>query len=272
LDSLSDQIQDTRAQFDRLYQDLDQSVKDLRRTAQQMIQQESGHYHKRCWDQWIESGREFERTSLAIDRSPDISQRQRDQIRSRILQRQDWHWPGAIIRPGRESFITDMVSFDPLYLIDVNRDLLQPALDRFNPIYQSRLCCYEVQEAVDTTFLEKLPQDQFGFVFAFHFFEFRPQQLVENWLGEVWKMLRPGGRFLFTYNDCSRPQGITVCERGLMSYTPGAEVMLAAQRLGFEILDQSRDQEISWMQLAKPGDRISLRGSQTLAKIVAESK
>ena len=272
LESWQDRMDSQRQAFSDLYSTLNQDLVDLRQEIHNLIQQQSHQYLKQCEDQWLQKDREFEQSARVLDRTLDLKQDQRDQLRSLILKHQDWRWPGMIIRPAHEDFISDMVSFDPLYLVDVNSELLQPALDRFNPVYRSRLCDYSVQEQQQENFLTHLPQAQFGLIFAYNFFEYRPMVLIETWFQNILQLLQPGGQLIFTYNDCDRPPGISVCERRYMTYSPGSAIMIMCQRLGFEILDQSHDSEISWMQVAKPGSKISRRGSQTLAKVIAEPK
>jgi SAM-dependent methyltransferase len=272
LESWLDRMDSRRQAFSDLYSTLNQDLVDLRQEIHNLIQQQSHQYLKQCEDQWLQKDREFEQSAQVLGRTLDLKQDQRDQLRSLILKHQDWRWPGMIIRPAHEDFINDMVSFDPLYLVDVNTELLQPALDRFNPVYRSRLCSYQVQEQHQENFLAQLPQTQFGLIFAYNFFEYRPMVIIEAWFRNILQLLQPGGQLIFTYNDCDRPSGISVCERGFMTYSPCSEIMIMSQRLGFEILDQSHDSEIAWMQLAKPGNKISLRGSQTLAKVIAQPK
>ena len=60
-------------------------------------------------------------------------------FRTKLTQYADWKYPAMIIRPGLESFIDDMVAYDPLYLIDLSYDFLRPAMDKFNERYQNRL-------------------------------------------------------------------------------------------------------------------------------------
>jgi hypothetical protein len=270
-ESFTQRIQDEKDRFDSVYQDLGQIIHDLRAAVQREIQDQQQTYYQSCINRWENSERQNQQIETAIDRKLELDPKKINSIRSLILKYQDWRWPGLILRPGRENFINDMVSLDPLYLVDTKQELLQPALGRFNPVYQNRLCCYEVNEN-SSPLLGMLPQAQFGLVFAYHFFEFRPMGLLDRWLQDIWELLRPGGQFVFTYNDCDTLGGISRFDRGLMSYTPGARIMLQAQTIGFDILDQHIDEDVSWMVLSRPGNKISLRGSQTLAKVVVESK
>ena len=67
-----------------------------------------------------------------------------------------------ILRPAQEKFIEDLVPLDPLYLVDQHSDLLQPAIDAFNPGYQRRLRPYVINDWKDQEILAAIPTNQFG--------------------------------------------------------------------------------------------------------------
>ena len=54
-----------------------------------------------------------------------------------------------------------------------------------------------------------------------------------------------------------------------MSYTPGSQVFSWCSSLGYEIIDKFRiDHSCTWMEIKRPGEITSLRGGQSLAKIL----
>jgi hypothetical protein len=58
-----------------------------------------------------------------------------------------------------------------------------------------------------------------------------------------------------------------------MCYTPGRVICQAAESAGFDIVYQHTGLgDLTWLELQRPGQISSLRGGQTLAKIVAQSK
>lgn len=190
-------------------------------------------------------------------------------LRSRIRVHSDWRVPGMIIRPGYESFVEDMVPLDPLYLVDQNPELLEPATQGFTAEYQQRLRSYCVSDIdPEVKIFNELPQNQFGFVFAYNYFNFRPMEVIYRYIEEFYSLLRPGGTVIFTYNDCDVAHGVSLAEV-FMSYTPGHKIRNQAEDVGFEIVrNQIGPYNISWFELRKPGTITSLRGGQTLAKIV----
>jgi hypothetical protein len=182
-----------------------------------------------------------------------------------------------IIRPGRETFINDLLALDPLYLVDESHDLLQPAMNQFNEQFQQRLRPYTIQERSGEAILGQLPKSQFGLVFAYNFFNFRPFEVLRQYLTEIYQKLKPGGMLVMTFNDCDRAKAVMLVEQHYCCYTPGYLVRELAQSLGYEIAFSWTDQgPTTWLELRKPGEQYSLRGGQALAKImpkpIAESK
>jgi hypothetical protein len=174
-----------------------------------------------------------------------------------------------IIRPGVEKFIEDMVGFDPLYLIDQEHDLLMPAFNRFPEEYQRRLRMYTVKENVDSEILDKIPHSQFGFCLTYNFFEFKPFEIVRKYMTEVYQKLKPGGTFIMTFNDCDRDKAVKLVEQRYACYTPGSLVRELASTIGYtQNFSWDNDGPTTWLELRKPGTLTSLRGGQTLAKII----
>lgn len=191
-------------------------------------------------------------------------------LSGRILRYNDWRLPGLIFRPALEKHVEHLVPLDPLYLVDVNLDLLKPAHQAFTAEYQRRLRLYTVQETLGQPFLSALPDSQFGYSFAYNYFNYKPLEVICQYLDELWKKLRPGGTVFFTYNDCDRAHGVALAERCFMCYTPGSLIQAHAESLGFELTHRHIGLgDIAWLEFQKPGQIQTLRGGQTLAKVVA---
>lgn len=269
---LEQRLAQNREFLDQGFEQLDATFQDLKRSAQSHMDRLIEQARQQTQDWWTRGEYRFSQNPDCLKRRADLPPELTDQLRARVLKAQDWRWPAMIVRPGLESFIDDMVSFDPLYLVDTSLDLLKPALERFHPQYQNRLCCYSIDELSPDAMLARLPQGQFGMCFAFHYFNFRPMEVIDRWLSETWHLLRPGGQMLFTYNDCDRVHGIINSETNWMAYTPGSQIRSQALSLGFTVIDQCSDDRMSWIHLGKPGQLESQRGSQTLAKIITRSK
>ncbi len=210
-----------------------------------------------------------ETTEYILNRQQKLSTEAEELFNTRLQNYTDWRFPGLIVRPGLEKFVGTMVANDPLYLVDQHRDLLQPAVNSFAEAYQKRLRCYVVNERSTDPILEKLPDGQFGLCLVYNFFNFRPVELIRQWLAEIFVKLRPGGVLIMTINDCDKEAGVILAENYFACYTPGTMIQTLAETIGFEILYVwNGDGPISWIELRRPGELSTLRGGQTLAKIV----
>lgn len=210
---------------------------------------------------WESNQTVFERR-LGIDDDSNLL------LRSRLKNYTDWRHPGLIIRPGTETFIEEMVPLDPLYVVDHNKELIEPALNSFNEVYRNRLRDYVITEN-NNELMGNLPNDQFGTVFAYNFFNYKPMSLIERYLREIYRKLKPGGTLIMTFNDCDRAHGVRLAENNYMSYTPAKTLKATVESIGYEVLYQHNGQgDLAWLELGKPGALTSLRGGQTLAKIM----
>jgi hypothetical protein len=191
---------------------------------------------------------------------------------SRIKFYTDWQYPGMIIRPGLESFTKHLVSYDPLYLVDTDSRLLDPAMAQFTPEYQRRLRPYVISESVDSPMLHKIPNHQFGFCLIYNFFSFKPLEIIRGYLQEVYEKLRPGGVLIFTFNDCDRPAGVDLCERSFACYMTGGLMESLITSIGYEKTFRWNDNgPVTWFEVQKPGELSTIRGGQTLARVLPKS-
>jgi SAM-dependent methyltransferase len=216
-------------------------------------------------------------TEYILNRRPVISEETDAFYRQRIVKYSDWRYPAMLLRPGNETFVNNIVACDPLYLVDESHDLLKPALESFPEGYQRRLRPYAVNERQDGEIMGKLPDNQFGFIFAYNFFNFKPFEVIRKYLKEMHVKLRPGGVLAMSFNDCDSSKGVELVERHFCCYTPGYLIVELAQSIGYQLVfTWSDDGPSTWVEFQKPGTITSLRAGQALAKIlpkpVAESK
>ena len=190
-------------------------------------------------------------------------------FQARLSRYIDWQHSAMIIRPGIENFIDRMVALDPLYLVDLSHDYLAPALSKFNSQYQNRLRTYTVKEDLDQEILGQIPNDQFALCFAYNYFNFRPFEILKKYLDEIYQKLTPGGVLVMTFNDCDRASAVQLVENFYCCYTPGYLVRDLAVSMGYEIEYSWNDPgPTTWLELKKPGRITSLKGGQTLAKVL----
>ena len=261
----TDKINNIAQEFEHAQSALD-SLKD--NVRKQIAELEPAQYQ--ASQQLYEQEMCFETTEYILNRRLSIDPDSRLLLTGRLLQYTDWRLPGLIIRPGCEKFVEDLVPLDPLYLVDQHQDLLIPAIQGFTPEYQRRLRPYVINDYEHTDALWQLPINQFGLIFAYNYFNYKPMKVVRQYLDSMFARLRPGGVAIFTYNDCDWAHGVALAEKSFMCYTPGREIQAYCNQIGFETLSVNRGQgDIAWMEIRRPGDIESIRGGQSLAKIVA---
>lgn len=248
--------------FSESMQQLKQELK------QQVVEQEPSYLHDSY--RVFEHEMVFENNDYILNRRLKIDDDSNILLRTKLRNLSDWRLPGLIFRPGLEDFVEDMVPLDPLYLVDQHQDLLVPSVRKFTPEYQRRLREYVVDDRQPNAILEKLPNNQFGFVFAYNYFNYKPLEILNRYIAELAAKLRPGGTLLMTYNNCDRAQGVGLAERAWMMYQPRRLVVAQVEQSGLEVAGAyDGPGDISWLEIRKPGNIETLRGGQTLAKIVA---
>jgi SAM-dependent methyltransferase len=214
----------------------------------------------------------FETPTYVLNRRLGIDDESNIRLRSRMKNLTDWRLPGLIFRPGLESFVEDLVPMDPLYLVDQHVDLLTPSVNKFTPEYQRRLREYVINDRLPLNILKQLPDKQFGLVFAYNYFNYKPIEIIRKYFDELAIKLRPGGTLIMTYNNCDRAHGVGLAERAWMMYTPRRLVIQHAAAAGLEyVTDHDAAADLSWIEFQQPGEIETLRGGQTLAKIIAQT-
>jgi hypothetical protein len=149
---------------------------------------------------------------------------------------------------------------------------MQPAISKVTPEYQRRLREYVIDDWADGPILAQLPNNQFGAIFAYHYFNHKPISVICKFLDEFNEKLRPGGMVIMTYNNCDLAHGVIRAENAWMLYTPRRLIQQHAISIGFELVEAYDGKgDVSWLEFKKPGDIASIRGGQTLAKIVAKT-
>lgn len=259
--------------FDNQYSSLVDCVNDLRAACNEMIRHKEQQYLDDSMALWS-TGVRYENAEVVFARHSGFDENDREMFASRIKLSSDWRLPAAIIRPGRESWQTCTTAFDPLYILDLDDTLLLPSRQMFNDTYQSMLQYRTFTESDQEQILSSLPENQLGFVLAFNFFDYRPLPIIKRYLNEIWTKLRPGGRVLFTFNDCDVSDNTKLFEKHkFMCYTPRRLLRDIYEKIGFIELEYHKSHtNCAWLMLSRPGEIFSYKGGQTLQTVVDLSK
>ena len=264
--------QDLEQNFDAVKQ----GISDFERTLDQIKQRLTQMLHQQEPAYLAESYRLFDQEmrhdspQYILTRRIGVDSDSRVALQYRLKNLTDWRLPGMIIGPRTENFIEDMVPMDPLYVVDTHQDLLDPAVRSFTPDYQRRLRQYVVNDYVPGAILNEIPAGQFSVIFAYNYFNYRPIEVIRRYIHEIASKLRPGGTFIMTFNNCDRSHGIGLAERSWMCYTPQRLIVSAAEEAGLELVSVTDALgDLSWIEFVRPGEIETLRGGQSLAKIIA---
>ena len=249
--------------------DFESTLAQIKQRLEQMLHQKESTYLAESY-RLFDLEMRHDSAQHILSRKLVIDNESRVALQYRLKNLTDWRLPGMIIGPRTETFIEDMVPMDPLYLVDTHQDLLDPAVRSFTPEYQRRLRQYVVNDYVPGAILNDIPGNQFGVIFAYNYFNYRPMEVIVRYLQEIASKLRPGGSFIMTYNNCDRAHGVALSERSWMCYTPQRLVVAAAEAAGLELVSATDEPgDLNWIEFVRPGKIETLRGGQSLAKIIA---
>jgi SAM-dependent methyltransferase len=245
----------------------EEKLRQLRRDTRLLIQQHETKYFADSTELYQQNMRS-QSASHIYQRSRPLNPDTEKLLHKRMITYTDWRYPGMVIRPAHCTGIESLVALDPLYLVDTDQDLLNPVTKLFTPEYQRRLRYYVINEYTQQDIFWNLPVQQFGVVYALRYFEFKPWEVLQQYLDEIFALLRPGGSFLFSFNDCDYWRAVGITEYRFCCYTPGRLVREHAKKLGYEIMYEHHDGAgTTWLELCKSGTLDSIRGAQTLASI-----
>lgn len=191
-----------------------------------------------------------------------------DEVRNDVLNKirlyTDWKYPALEIGCRDGEWTKHMIAADPLYIVDHFREFTESATRDFTDAYKRRIRVYCTQDY----HMSALPQNQMGFVFCWNFLNYCSLDTIKEYLKEVKNLLRPGGVFMFSYNDGDRPGGAGMAENFFMSYMPRSMLIPLCESLGFEIVaEEFRDRTISWLEIRKPGVLETVKGHQVMGEI-----
>lgn len=192
-------------------------------------------------------------------------------LESKITSYSDWHYPVMQINPRRKKWIDLMVGGDPLYLTHWNINLVEELIKTYPDPYQDRLRLYQIHDRDFSV----LPQAQFGFVLCWDNFNYVSLDKIEKYIREVWKLLRPGGHFIFSYSNCDLEGSALRAENWACGYCNSRWVEKLSKDIGFEIVGshdiQTGDafnQYTSWIDIKKPGALATVKAAQAMAQIL----
>jgi SAM-dependent methyltransferase len=202
----------------------------------------------------------------------ELDEIQTEYISNRIGSYCDWLYPSLIIYPREKKWLSStVVASDPLYLMQHHSTKLTDLIEDFSEVYKNRLRCYANND------FSILPQQQFRFVLLWDFLNYIAFDYFKLYLEEIYNLLKPGGSFMFSYNNCDLEGPAKLAELTDVSYANARIVKTLAETIGFEIIKfedlltgDALTTHISWVELRKPGELVTVKSHQAVAKILTK--
>ena len=204
----------------------------------------------------VESVRNNRRIYVSEDVEQDVKQR--------ILLHTNWRYPSLEIGCRDGEWTQYMVAADPLYIMDRHEEFLESTNGRFPEVFQNRLRKYPLKNHD----VSMLPQNQMAFVFSWGYFNYVSLDTMKQYLRQIFDLLRPGGIFMFSYNDGDTPQGAGMAENFAQTYMPKSMLKPLCESLGYNINQESNyGNNVSWIEVKKPGTLHTIKAHQVLGEI-----
>lgn len=185
-------------------------------------------------------------------------------VKNRIAALTSWQYPALEIGCRDGEWTQYMNAADPLYVVDQFPEFLESMANRFNQQFVNRMRRYHL---IDHN-LTMLPAGQFGFVFSWGYFNYVSLDTMKHYLRQVMDLLRPGGTFLFTYNDGDTPQGAGMAEGMGQTYMPKSILIPLCESIGYKILNESSfSSHIHWIEIGRAGELATVKAHQVLGQI-----
>jgi SAM-dependent methyltransferase len=208
----------------------------------------------------FDGGVEGVRVNRHIHLRPEIE----EHVRQRIVLYNSWQYPALEIGCRDGEWTQHLVSADPLYIMDKYQEFLNNTDSKFPAAYQRRLRKYKLNNYDFSV----LPQGQFGFIFSWGHFNYVSLDTITQVLRGIMNLLRPGGVFMFSYNNGDTPAGAGMAESFAQTYIPQSILLPTCKSLGFEILHiVDEEPNISWVEIRRPGKLSTIKVAQVMGKV-----
>ena len=262
--SLYTEIDSALDNLQRISNDYNESLDKVDKKINELLRQQELIVLRRDYDTYSSREHTLDLVYERALRDQDLIK----QISADVGYHSDWRWAGVELNPSTGLLTNSMLACDPLYVYTGNITYTNNIRDRFNKFFaEKRLMFYDD--------LDKLPRGQLGLATSINCYEFWPMDPIKDEMRKVYNILRPGGYFIFTYNDCEREASLDFLagQEAYRSYNTRTLMKSMVEMLGFDIVTEKCYRAAnSWMIVKKPGDLYSQKLSSPLVRIVEKPK
>lgn len=163
----------------------------------------------------------------------------------------NFQYPGLEITPRSKIWTKNITGMDPLFIASKDLDVVDKVTSQFVPVYKRRIRVYHYE---DTDF-SLLPQNTFGFIFSWSYFEHLPYDIIDKYLANVYDLLLPGGTMLLSYADCLLEKTAKQFNNNNYCYMTKELLEGVANKNGLDLIEDHCYQfRNSWALLRKAGE------------------
>jgi len=190
-------------------------------------------------------------------------------LRSRYTNLISFEFPVLELFPGKGTFTTEAVAGEPLYIADYYMENLEKVGSLFNDFFnERRLMKYQIKDFD----LSNLPQNQFGLVFSYSYFMVKDIDFIANWAEETFKVLRPGGYFIFNFIPDDTFDGLNLSENHGLSAVNHNQLVDRLIAMGYEFLKKDiMNSYGSTILVKKPGEMTPFKLTANMAKYIEKT-
>ena len=188
-------------------------------------------------------------TSEVISRQEYISDDFDSQVTGLMHQHVSWEYPSLEVNPADARYSVVMNAAEPQYAICANKEIKQRLKAKFNEYYAARRL--RIYNKIDD-----IPINQVGFATCINMFEYMPLDPIKDITKQVFNCLRPGGKFLLSYNNCDHAKSLSLLNYDFRSLNTRELMESLLYGQGFDVVStgDSDDGAWTWLLVAKPGD------------------
>lgn len=235
-------------------EELESAVEDLDQYIYGHLRKREVYFIRKDYERYERGDCEFTDQQL-LEYDQHVPEEFRQIIYTKINSYSDWRFPSVDLNPLTGRYTRLMVAGDPLYAITHRTALVEQIKKRFNQFYSTR----RLRVYPD---VGDLPNDQIGFALCVNKFEFWPLDPIKDFCASVYEKLRPGGRFILTYNDCEQRSSLEMLFKDYRCYNTRELMSSVLYGLGYNIVDWGNIYGVwNWMEVHKPGSLASHKQS-----------